>query len=140
MNRKYLLCGLMLTALMLMTSMATCVEAPDYDIYLPALNVHGNGVVWRFSILDINGAPEFSFDEVDKDTLVGLVWADSNPEPKSITPFKIDYSEKTHTVSLLFHPWDLPKYADSVAVAGTLTIGSTFTAAGPGWMWRSGGG
>jgi hypothetical protein len=126
---------------MLMTSMATYVEATYYDIYLPDLSVYGNGVVWRFSIINpYDGTPYFSFDDLNKVTLVGLVWADGNADPTSITPFRIDYSEKSHTVTLLFHPRDLPKSADANAVAGTLNDDGTFTASGPGWMWRSGGG
>jgi hypothetical protein len=123
----------------LMLSSTILVSAGNIDI--PSLDVTGKGVKWQFSLIDPNsGEPYFSFADVNQDTIQGVVYL-SATEIATITPVRITFSEKTQTVTLHFSPKDLPKSALQTFVTGSLNDEiTTFSAAGPGWMWRSGGG
>lgn len=134
MKRKYSLGGMALIALMLSSAMLVSAA----EITIPSLYVAGTGSKWHFSLMDPNGGTYFSFADIQQNTIHGYVIIGSGYT--EITPVRITFDEKSQIVTLHFSQKDLPKSSATVMVGGQLISGDSFSASGPGWMWRSGGG
>jgi hypothetical protein len=142
MMKKMALLTLALVAINMIIPSIYPVSATDVYNYYPEAKGLWNGNIWYFSTINEYAIPPalmFSPRDVVKSSITA--YYELGGVKTYVKPLLIILDPYHNIVWLFFNPKNIPDCTlDRIVIIGTLKNGQTFCAAGPGPMWRKGGG